>query len=263
MRRSLYRPVMVAAVMLILVASLGACDDDLGEGYRFSPGGRGVSSIDSVTGRETSLGFEQWREERPGCSCEQGRKLPEVKTAYPDVVFTVDGPDGATVDQRGVFTARKPGTYVVTATGPLGSATITVVVTGTEIPPSDGEPAEEPAEEPAADPLLGTWEFTMWWSGQKSSEEDGVSTDEWEWFEGRGASQLIIGTSGDTYTLDSAFQNPTIEVTGTSVRITNTIEGFSVVLEGTVSGDRISGTQSYTDAVAGAFSTAWVATRVK
>lgn len=122
------------------------------------------------------------------------------------------------------------------------------------------QPAEVPTE---VSPFVGTWEYVGWFHGQKWTPETGVIVDEWEWNPATGPAQLTIEQSGDTFSV-TGWGAGSITIDGTSIRIYNEAEGgFSMTLEGTISGDTITGTQSYTDDDAGPHSAEWVAKRVQ
>ena len=109
------------------------------------------------------------------------------------------------------------------------------------------------------DELVGTWEYTPYYHQQKWTPEGGVSEHEWEWLLAKGPVQFTIARSADSFVLGSG----TINVSGNHVRIEYTSDGWSLILEGAVSGDAITGTQSYWDEDAGPLSAQWTATRVK
>lgn len=199
------------------------------------------------------------REHETGTGCDD----PYDGAVTEGLTWTVEPATGARMDD-GTFVADEPGTYTVTpviAGAPAGVRIDPLVITVAE----DGsatidQPAEVPAE---VSPFVGTWEYVGWFHGQKWTPETGVIVDEWEWNPATGPAQLTIEQSGDTFSV-TGWGAGSITIDGTSIRIYNEAEGgFSMTLEGTISGDTITGTQSYTDDDAGPHSAEWVAKRVQ
>lgn len=259
MRRIIRLVVLFVAVALLLgltVSCLG------GEVYYYVADAdlQGLSTADVPVGGSLAL---HAREHETGTGCDD----PYDAFVTDGVTWTVEPATGARMEGD-TFVADEPGTYTVTPVIAGARAGITihpVVITVAE----DGsatieQPADQPADQPAeVNPFVGTWEFVPWFKGQKWTPEGGVSVDEWEWSLATGPAQLTIEQSGDTFSV-TGWGAGSVTIDGASIRIHNEAEGgFSMTLEGTISGDTITGIQSYTDDDAGPHSAEWVATRVK
>ncbi len=185
----------------------------------------------------------------PGCAC-TSEKEGYNSEPISEVDYSVEPAEGATVSDAGVFTATRPGTYRVMISGRYGSATTTVVVTGDQLPEEDGPPAE--SEEPEADPFVGSWMWTPWWPKQKSGAAGNLTPDEFDWVLGTSQVELVISGSDGGFTAGGWVRpGTTVTVTGTSVLVAMTYAEGSCTLEGTLSGDTITGTQTWTDSTPG------------
>jgi hypothetical protein len=198
---------------------------------------------------------------------------PESTYVHEGLSWKVEPSEGAEV-KDGVFVAAEPGTYKITpvvAGAPdhatFGSFTFTVTASGeVVVETTTSEPPEPESTTTTTEvhPLVGTWEFTFWTRGQKQTPDQGVIVEEYEWFPLTSPIQITIAQAGDSFELVEGYLvSARLDVAGANVRIAGGGNGFEYVLEGAVSGDTITGTQSYNDVNAGAFSTEWVATRLK
>ncbi len=256
MRHTLKRAVLLLVVATVALGPLVACEKD--PSYYFEDGRTSDESyFETETGEALDLGVGELHFRNTGCACSAKEELSKLTTA---VDYSVEPAEGATVSDKGIFTATRPGTYTVMVSGRYGSASATVAVTGEDLAGEDEPPVE--TEEPEVSPLVGTWSWTPWWPQQKWTPEGGVSEHEWEWLIGKGPANFTIEQSGDAYVVGDWLVGSQIAVDGTHVVIVNTSPGWLMTLDGTVSGDTITGTQSYEDDNAGSLSLEWAATRV-
>lgn len=181
-------------------------------------------------------------------TCASGPEFEDLEAGR----FEIIGPDGAMVEDS-VFTAKKPGSYVVVAYYPADAreafGQCSIEVTGEAI-------EEEPAGQ--ANPLAGTWRYEcrVWEGGPKP-------------YIGTGSAEIAISqdAKGNLH-----VPKGTVTLEGSKVTVT-----FPwVTLSGTLDGDTITGTQDYADATVPVFDESqpgntrdeslngpWVATRVK
>ncbi len=122
MRISFGRVVATTIVAAMLLIPLFACGED--DSYRFKS-----DTFETKVGVSVDLEPKVRVNTDHGCACDPRWETAEVSK----VDWGIEPPEGASVTSKGVFTATKPGTYVVTMYGELGSASTTVIVTGDEI----------------------------------------------------------------------------------------------------------------------------------
>ncbi|MRS12834.1 MAG: hypothetical protein EG823_07155 [Actinobacteria bacterium] len=136
MRRPSLRAVLLIVVAAMLLGALFACGPD--EGYKF-----GQKEYTAKVGETVALKPQRYDNQNHGCQCDP----PDmVYLEARNVDYGIEPAEGAKVSSKGIFQASKPGTYVVTMYGTLGSASTTVKVTGDEDDVALAEDDDESAD---------------------------------------------------------------------------------------------------------------------